>query len=191
MAEFEAAFYRLMEHEGGYSDHPDDRGGETYRGIARNAHPDWPGWERIDRYKNAEAFPKVLDADHALKGWIQDFYRDNYWRKVGGDQIQNQEIAEFVFDFAVNAGVQVAAEHLQRALNVLNRKATLWPDLVVDGDVGPKTQAALVKYAEWEGPAPLRKILIGLRTAFYVTCVERREANETFIRGWLNRLRLR
>lgn len=180
-----------MKNEGGYSNHPDDRGGETYRGVARKFHPDWPGWERIDQYKQSNKFPAVLDADHALKGWVQDFYRDNYWRAVGADKVQSQDVAEFLFDFAVHSGPDIPARHLQRALNVLNRKGTTWPDLVIDGDIGPKTQAALAAYGEWEGPFPLRKILIGLRTAYYVECVEAREQNESFIRGWLNRIRIR
>ena len=41
MAEFSEAFTQTAAHEGGYSNDPLDRGGETYRGIARVHHPDW------------------------------------------------------------------------------------------------------------------------------------------------------
>ena len=44
-----------MEHEGGYVDDRDDRGGETYRGISRNNFPDWKGWKKIDGFKPVDA----------------------------------------------------------------------------------------------------------------------------------------
>ena len=189
MADFNPAFQRTMANEGGYANDPDDRGGETYRGIARNFHPDWPGWTRIDKYKAAEKFPRVLDADHALKGWVQDFYRDNFWRKVGCHVVEHQPLAEFLFDFAVHAGTKVPVLHLQRALNVLNRGETIWKDIEVDGVLGPKTVKALGSYKRWETPFPLFKVLNGLRTSFYVGLVEKRVQNEKFLHGWLNRLR--
>ncbi|MFM7564688.1 MAG: glycosyl hydrolase 108 family protein, partial [Planctomycetota bacterium] len=39
MADFAIAFDETMINEGGYVDDPDDRGGETYRGVARRFHP--------------------------------------------------------------------------------------------------------------------------------------------------------
>ena len=36
MAEFETAYYLTNKIEGGYANDQDDKGGETYRGIARN-----------------------------------------------------------------------------------------------------------------------------------------------------------
>lgn len=178
-----------MENEGGYADDSDDSGGETYRGISRKFHPYWEGWHRIDQYKVAEQFPGVLDADHALKGWVLDFYREKFWRKVGCHLVDKQPLAEFLFDFAVHAGTKVPVSHLQRALNALNRRATLWPDVVVDGMLGPKTRKALEAYPTWETQYPMFKILNGLRTVFYVELVEKREKDEKFLHGWLNRLR--
>lgn len=189
MAEFNAAYSRTMHNEGGYSNDPDDAGGETYRGISRVAHPDWPGWDRVDRYKVAEAFPRVLDADHALKGWIRDFYRDNYWVPVGCHLIEDQRLADFLFDYAVHAGTVVPVKHLQRALNALNNEGHKWPDLDVDGRIGPATRAALGLYPRWSMGPSLFKAMCGLRTVFYIEIVERREKNEKYLHGWLNRLR--
>ena len=51
MADFSKAWGRSSVHEGGYAHLAGDAGGETYRGIARNFHPEWPGWKFIDRVK--------------------------------------------------------------------------------------------------------------------------------------------
>ena len=52
-ASFERAYQNTAQIEGGYVYHPYDRGGETYDGIARKAHPDWFGWA-LNRSYNAE-----------------------------------------------------------------------------------------------------------------------------------------
>jgi lysozyme family protein len=52
MAHFKTAYALTMGHEGIYSNNPKDRGGETYKGIARKFHPSWEGWKAIDRMKN-------------------------------------------------------------------------------------------------------------------------------------------
>ena len=189
MAEFNIAYQNTMKVEGGYANDPDDRGGETYRGIARTFHPDWAGWERIDQYKSADLFPRVLDADHALKGLVRDFYKDKFWRRVGCHLIENQEVANFLFDFSVHSGTEVPVEHLQRALNALNRREKYWVDILVVGKMGPQTRKALASYQAWETIYPLKKVLSGLRTAYYVTVVERRVLSEKYLHGWLNRLR--
>ena len=35
-----------------YSNNPQDAGGETVWGIARNKHPEWGGWPIVDQLKN-------------------------------------------------------------------------------------------------------------------------------------------
>lgn len=47
MAEFTPAFEEMIRNEGGYILHnvAGDHGGDTYAGIARRFHPDWPGWQ--------------------------------------------------------------------------------------------------------------------------------------------------
>ena len=60
---FEDIFNKTMGIEGGYVDDPDDRGGETYKGISRKNHPAWEGWEIIDSMKEMEhsVFPENLE----------------------------------------------------------------------------------------------------------------------------------
>ena len=191
MAEFSLALTETLSHEAGYVYHPSDRGGETYKGIARNFHGSWIGWKRIDQYKVSATFPDILEEDAAIGGWVRDFYRNKFWNPVAGDVIKDQGLAVFMFDMAVHIGTGKAVEFLQRALNLFNREGKLYADLVVDGDIGPATLKAITKYYMREGPGSLFKALIVLRGNYYVEVTERREKNEAFIRGWLNRLRLR
>ena len=49
MTDFDRALAFVLEREGGWVNNPNDKGGETYRGVARNYNLYWPGWNRIHR----------------------------------------------------------------------------------------------------------------------------------------------
>lgn len=51
MANFKIALDKVLSREGGYINDPDDKGGETYKGISRKYNPDWKGWRIIDNTK--------------------------------------------------------------------------------------------------------------------------------------------
>jgi len=103
MADFDSAFDRTIQNEGGYRlvNIPADKGGQTYAGIARNYHPNGPG----GRYIDAGDMQNLK-----LPALVRGFYRDEFWEKISGDGIASQMIAEAVFDFAVNAGVGVGCK---------------------------------------------------------------------------------
>jgi lysozyme family protein len=137
-ADFNRAILKISRYEGvefdpdgrpvpgrtGHVNHPDDPGGETNYGVTRRVALEngWTGPMRDIPY------PKVLD-----------IYRRRYW----DDDIPDQEIAEELFGTGVNCGMPVVKKFLQRTLNVLNAKRMKYPDLVVDGVVGPRTIDAL------------------------------------------------
>ena len=106
MAQLDLALEKVLKNEGGYKLHnvKGDTGGQTYAGIARNFHPTWPGWSFIDR------------ADFnlsKLKPLVKDFYLYEFWQRIKGDDIADQEVAESIFDFAVNASIRVASKLVQ------------------------------------------------------------------------------
>lgn len=113
MAAFETAFGKVLQHEGGYVDDPNDPGGETKYGISKRQYPE------VD----------IRNLTHQQAGRI---YRRDYWDKVRGDDIVPQYVAENLFDFAVNAGVPRAVRTVQRLL-----------DVDVDGRLGPQTLRAI------------------------------------------------
>ena len=164
MANFNFAFDKMIRNEGGFklTNIAGDRGGQTYAGIARNAHPDWPGWRFVD----AGDLTQV-----ELTQSVRDFYRQ-FWNRIGGDAITHQTIAETLFDFAVNAGSGTAAKLAQIVVGV-----------VPDGGIGPKTLAALngcdpelfaLKYA-------LAKV------SRYAEICNRDRTRSKFLLGWINR----
>lgn len=147
MADFDLAYARTNGYEGhGLSDVPSDRGGETYAGISRVMHPKWEGWAVIDKYDRRARGWQPTAADQALLDRLHAaFFRGEFWLRVGGNLLPDQDVANEVYDSAVNCGVGRAAEWLQIALNVSNRRGKRWPDVVIDRQIGQNTVDAVRK----------------------------------------------
>jgi lysozyme family protein len=120
MSLFEPAYRITAALEGGYDNDPRDKGGETYRGIARNftgtpgTASYWQGWEVIDRYKRSGAI-KTGTIFIELEAGVKNWYYKNKWVPSKAGAIFNQALANFVFDFYVNSGR--AAEQINKAIN--------------------------------------------------------------------------
>jgi len=189
MASFKEAFAETSAIEGGYADHPDDRGGETYRGIARRFHPNWPGWSRIDAARDDPGFPGVLAEDETLAERVGDFYRQNFWNRIQGNRIPDQAVAMELFDTAVNMGVGRAVRFLQEALNILNRNGRSYDEIGVDGLIGKVTLEALAQcLASDRGSGPLLALMNLLQGMHYITIIRGDTTQRAFVRGWLRRV---
>jgi len=162
MADFLPAFEKMIVNEGGYVLHtvPGDRGGQTFAGIARNAWPKWPGWSVIDQGGKPDAET------------VRRFYRENFWQPVRGDEINDQDVARTLFDFAVNAGTRTAVILAQTV-------AAVTPD----GKIGPKTIGAI------NALDPDKFILAYAlaKIARYRDIVTRDRSQQKFLLGWINR----
>lgn len=187
MAQFEPAFRRTLEFEGGYANNPNDQGGETYKGIARRHHPQWSGWALIDAQKSASVFPAVLDSDRSLQTLVAEFYRTEYWDRIMGDSISDQLIANEVLDSAVNGGVRSGVAILQRALNLFE---PIESQVSVDGVMGPSTLGLLEKRIgrQVERQALLNAIVV-FRGMRYIEILNRDHGQREFAVGWFLRLR--
>ena len=183
MANYEPAYRAVMSAEGGYSNRAVDRGGETYCGISRKYYPHWVGWGIVDQYPLPNKHG--IDKDPKLPALVQSFYKSEYWDKFQGDKIRSQTIAEELFDTGVNMGLGAAVKFLQRALNVLNRRGKLYPDLEIDGGMGPTTLSSLNTMQE---ERLLFKIMNILQGSHYVDIMLDDETQEDNARGWFNRV---
>ena len=172
MAEFKNAIQATLKAEGGYVNDPDDPGGETYKGIARKRNSKWPGWVNIDLLKNQTGFPQNLEQDQELQTKVHALYEANYWDRIRGDEIQDQDIAEAIFDFAVNAGPRTSAKLAQIAAGAS-----------ADGVIGPKT---LAKINTDDKRAFLATFALA-RIGRYVRICEQRKESRKYFYGWVRR----
>lgn len=94
---FYAAFNRLVDHEGGYVNNPNDPGGETKYGISKRSYP-------------------TLDIKNLTIDMARAIYLRDFWKPLGDDV--HPAIKFQAFDFAVNSGIQTAIRKLQQAIGV-------------------------------------------------------------------------
>lgn len=187
MSDFDNAFEITMKHEGGYVNDPDDPGGETYMGISRKNHPNWSGWETIDSYN--KDIDLIDDIDH-LSGHVKDFYFHNYWQPLYLFQINDNDIASFIFDCAINHGLRRAGYFFQQAMNLTRGKDET--PITEDGIVGNKT----INVANREkNPSRLLIAIKGERYIFFRSLSRQDLSNgfddkwgRKFFRNWISRL---
>lgn len=172
---------KTLQVEGGYTNNPNDEGGETIWGIT----------VATARTNGYTAAMRDMPRTTAIGIYEREFFVKPQYDKVL--QIDGPIAAE-LYDSGVNCGTVVASKWLQTALNVLNREHQDYPDLTVDGQIGPGTLSALqtfIRLRKLEGEVVLLKILNCLQGAYYVQLATQREKNEDFIFGWFrNRVEL-
>lgn len=174
---FDAAFDAVLAVEGGYSNDANDLGGATRWGIT----------EAVARECGYQGEMALLSLD-----WARNIYRARYWQALSLDTVAalSPSVAVEVFECAVNQGPGLAARHLQRSLNALNRAGQDYSDITVDGAIGSRTIGALSAFLKRRGRRSERVLLKALNVlqgARYIEIVEARERNEAFLFGWLDR----
>lgn len=177
MSAFNAAFDHVLGVEGGFVDDPSDSGGATRYGVT----------ERVARANGYTGDMRELPLETARK-----IAKRQYWDVLSLDAIAalSSRVALELFDTGYNMGVSVAGRFLQRALNVLNDGGTRWPDIAVDGVVGPMTVHAFAKFVQQRGDRGERAMLNALnaqQAVRYMEIVEARPASERFAFGWLDK----
>lgn len=177
----------LIEVEGGSVNHADDAGGQTYNGgVTKETLEDNKALWAKHGYTGGTVIPE---------GLIHDIY-DTYWDKMHGDKLItiSPVLIDCMMGWALNSGTVRPMQALQDHLNIFNRKGKFYADQKADGFMGKNTWDALVYLMENE-PVKYRPIMSIVETIswaqgdFYREITLKREANESFIRGWHKRLR--
>lgn len=188
MANFDIAYAQTSRWEGGYADHPADRGKETYAGVSRNFWPNWSGWPIIDAVKARYGLKGIdarLKADSSLQSSVHAFYETNFWQVNRLDAIINQEVANRVYDIGVNSGTTPAAKTLQEALNLTNANGQAYPDILIDGVIGPKTVQLANAHTR---PQLLVKVINALQAERYIKIMRLNPGQEVFANSWFSRV---
>ena len=178
---FERAFKKLLGIEGGYSDHPADSGGATRWGVTEFLA------RRYGYHGEMRHYP-IEQARHV--------YEKEFWDRFRLEEVaaMSWPIADEMFDTEVNTPPGTSVVFLQRSLNALNRGQSDYPDVKVDGRMGPASLAALRAFLAARfsmGETVLLRALNCLQGSYYIELAERRQKDEAFVSGWFaNRVRI-
>jgi len=178
---FSAALAAVLGFEGGYINDPDDRGGETFRGISRKNNPRWPGWSLIDA---AKAAGKTIDSFFAecpgMARLVAELYRREYYDPVARFTGCERPVDK-MFEAGVNLGPAGAIKIAQRLVGAR-----------ADGVIGPLTQAASATYFSRPGAEDIFIAEFCLRQLeHYLDIIIRDHSQLKFLKGWKKRAAFR
>ena len=156
----------ILKWEGGYVNHPDDKGGATNMGITLAT------WQQVGYDKNGDG---VVDCHDLRMVTVEDaakILKQYYWDRWKADRIKSQSVANILVDWVYCSG-KWGIVIPQRLLGVDD-----------DGIVGSKTLSALNNF----DPATFFDIIQKRREKYLRSIVERQPKQRVFLKGWLNRL---
>ena len=117
---FEKCLAEVLKHEGGYSDHPEDKGGATNYGVTQKVWEEWVG------------HPVTKDdMKNLVPSNVMGLYHNRYWDACKCDDLP-AGVDYCVFDTAVNSGRVRAIKFLQAVVGT-----------IPDGAIGPVTLASV------------------------------------------------
>ena len=185
MADFKISYELLKEWENlhtkkgliVYSNIPQDKGGETVLGVARNKNPNLSIWEEVDKIKNKYGVKdlillskKILKNENITKV-VEYFFENNYWKKLKCDLVEHQDFASNLLLLGVNAGVKRAIKVGQKSCGIAE-----------DGIIGKQTINA------WKtAGAKECKKFTEIEIKYYESIIIKDPSQERFRRGWLKR----
>lgn len=167
MAKFENFAGKLLRLEGGYVNHPLDRGGPTKYGVILSV------WQEHGHDKDGDGDIDAEDIKKLSENDAKYIAKKIFWDYFLADLILNQSLAEFIVDWGYNSGRKTVAKIVQRIVKVK-----------VDGIVGPQTVTA-INCADQEILFNALKIE---RKVFLNNIIKRTPDQIVFYDGWMNRV---
>lgn len=154
----------LLEEEGGWSNHPADRGGKTMFGITQATYDQW----RKQKKRPIQSVRRITKEE------ARELYEEMFWRSAGCHLLP-WPISYLTFDASVNSGPSRAVRWTQSGLGT---KA--------DGKVGPATVAASSSAVE-KGDGAKILAIVDQRVQFLSSLVKRDTSQLAFLLGWWRR----
>jgi lysozyme family protein len=152
----------ILEREGGFVDHPADKGGPTMFGITLATLAAWRG------QSVSAADVKALTKDEARR-----IYARRYIEDPGFDRIDDPSLRAAVIDAGVLHGTGWAARRLQEIAGA-----------TPDGEIGTQTLGRVNRHPD---PNALRRAFVRRRIVRIGEIVRRDPSQAVFLVGWLNR----
>lgn len=163
MAESEKLMPFIHKWEGGYSNHPNDKGGCTMKGITISTFRKYYGKE-----KTCNDLKNIKDGE-----WLYIFEK-GYWNPCKANEINNQSVANIIVDWAWHCGVKTVIKKIQKLLGV-----------EIDGVIGNQTINAINSKKQDE----LFNSIYNEREKYYYNICSNNPSQKVFLKGWLNRLK--
>jgi len=155
---------RIIAREGGYVNHPADRGGPTNLGVTLDA---------LSEYRGTGV--TAADVRNLTRQEAEAIYYERYWVDPGFDGLNvSSTVAEMLLDMSVHHGAFGAAKLLQQAVKV-----------TPDGKIGAVTEAAVNVVP---GPV-LAAAIMGERIARLGEIITKNTSQAVFAHGWMNRMK--
>lgn len=161
MADYRKLVPFIKKWEGGFSNHPNDKGGATNKGVT------------LSTYRMVYGKDKTVDD---LKNMTESqwnyIFKKLYWDKWKADLIKNQSIADILVDWVWMSGTSTI------------KKIQALFGLTADGIVGNKT----LSYINSNDQEEIFKKIWNRRKSFYDSLVANNPSQKVFLKGWMNRL---
>jgi len=187
MAVFEIADKIRKANEGGWVNNGNDVGGETAFGWSRKFWPKLRIWPIIDSHKRrftttpaygtgayrnwSKSFNATLRGDPALMRYVDQAFKEFFWDANRIGMIENQDVANWLYDHAVNAG--------GRGIRWMQLAARVTPD----GSIGPKTLVAI----NTADPEKLLQRAADIAGAYRLDRAHEDPSQISFLMSWLKR----
>lgn len=165
MADFRQLIPFVKKWEGGWSKHPQDKGGATMCGITLATFKTY-------RKRHGQRTATETDLKNISVTEWEAIYKEMYWDAIHGDEINNQAVANCLVSWVWGSGAAIIKK-IQRLVGA-----------APDGIVGPKTIAAINKLY----PSYLVPLLYETRELHFRQICQKNPSQKVFLKGWLNRL---
>ncbi len=165
MADIEKLAPIVFKWEGGFSNHPSDKGGPTNMGVTLST------WRKVGYDKDMDGDIDIDDIRLLTKEDAKRVLRI-YWDRWRADSIRNQSVANILVDWVWGSGMW-GIRIPQRLLGVKE-----------DGVVGPVTLTRLNSVDQRD----FFDKVFSARMQFFQNIVKRDPSQRKFILGWQNRL---